>query len=171
MIVMSIKDKTSNNKSFNPKSIIYRAGSANVKSQKWSLEVPGKTYVWSSKMDRVSIIREGLPYESIETISKRANLPIKQVLHLMDLSQTTYNKKKRDKDLLSGRDSEIVLVLTELLDFGLDVFNFEKDKFQRWLKKPNISLGGATPESLFDSLTGIQEVRNSLNRLEYGNLA
>jgi uncharacterized protein (DUF2384 family) len=60
-----------------------------------------------------------------------------------------------------------VLVLTELLDFGYEVFNFEKDKFQRWLQKPNISLGGVTPESLFDSLTGIQEVSNSLNRLEY----
>jgi len=171
MIVMTIKDKTSNNKSFNPKRSLHRARSANVESQKWFLEVPGKTYVWSSKMDRVSIIREGLPYESIEIISRRANLPIKQVLHLMNLPQTTYNKKKRDKDLLSGRDSEIVLVLSELLDFGLVVFNSEKDKFQRWLKKPNISLGGATPESLFDSLTGIQEVRNSLNRLEYGNLA
>jgi uncharacterized protein (DUF2384 family) len=32
-------------------------------------------------------------------------------------------------------------------------------------------LGGNTPESLFDSLTGIQEVKNALNRLEYGNLA
>lgn len=71
----------------------------------------------------------------------------------------------------SGRDSEIVLVLTELLEFGTDVFNSETEKFQRWLQKPNISLGGATPISMFDSLTGIQEVRNFLNRLEYGNLA
>ena len=65
----------------------------------------------------------------------------------------------------------MILVLTELLDFGVEVFNNEVEKFQRWLKKPNIALGGATPESLFDSLTGIQEVRNCLNRLEYGNLA
>jgi putative toxin-antitoxin system antitoxin component (TIGR02293 family) len=98
-------------------------------------------------------------------------LPVKQVLHLFGVPQTTYNKKRRDNDLLSGRDSEIILVLTELLDLGIEVFNNEAEKFQRWLKKPNISLGGVTPESLFDSLTGIQEVRNSLNRLEYGNLA
>ncbi|WP_317130295.1 MbcA/ParS/Xre antitoxin family protein [Salegentibacter sp. 24] len=47
-------------------------------------------------------------------------------------------------------------------------------------KKKNFSVGyknlifhweGVTPISLFDSLTGIQEVRNALNRLEYGNLA
>jgi len=169
---MAVKYKKPGDTSFNPKKSILRAGSSKkVSSQIWTIKVPGKTYSWSSKMDRLSLIREGLSYESIEVLSNKSNLPIKQILHLLDLPQTTYNKKKRDKDLLSGRDTEIVLVLTELLDFGLDVFNSEKEKFQGWLQKPNISLGGVKPESLFDSLTGIQEVRNSLNRLEYGNLA
>ena len=122
-------------------------------------------------MERVGIIRKGLRYDAIEAIGPKANLSTKQVLHYLGLPQTTYNKKKRDKDLLSGRDSEVVLVLSELLDFGLVVFNNEKEKFQRWLKKPNRSLGHVTPESLFDSITGIQEVRNALNRIEYGNMA
>lgn len=168
---MSIKKSksTSITKSLDPKKSIHRA--RRHKSSEWSIVVAEYTYAWSTKMDRVGIIRNGLPYESIEVISKRTNLPIRQVLHLLGVAQTTYNKKKRDKDLLTGRDSEVVLVLTELLDFGLEVFNNEKEKFQRWLKKPNISLGSVSPESLFDSLTGIQEVRNSLNRLEYGNMA
>ncbi|HEV7349784.1 type II toxin-antitoxin system Xre/ParS family antitoxin [Telluribacter sp.] len=156
---------------YNPNGSIQRARATKPKSYKFCIKSTGSEIVWATRMDRVNIIRKGLPYESIEVISKRANLPIKQLLNLFGVPQTTYNKKKRDKDLLSGRDSEIVLVMTELLDFGVEVFNNEEEKFQRWLKKPNISLGGATPESLFDSLTGIQEVRNSLNRLEYGNLA
>ena len=159
----------SSHKAIDPKKSIYRA--RQTESPNWSIMVAEEEYAWTTKMDRVSIIRNGLPYESIEVISTRANLPVKQVLHLLGVAQTTYNKKKRDKDLLTGRDSEVILVLTELLDFGLEVFNNEKEKFQRWLKKPNISLGDVTPESLFDSLTGIQEVRNSLNRLEYGNMA
>lgn len=130
-----------------------------------------REYVWASRMDRIRIIRSGLPYESIDVISKRVNIPIKQALQIFGMPQTTYNKKKKDNDLLSGRDSEVVLVLTELLDFGLDVFNEEKEKFHRWLKKSNTSLGGVSPESLFDSITGIQEVRNNLNRLEFGNMA
>jgi len=163
--------KSSNiTKKFDPKKSIKRANQV-YKSPQWSIKVTEGEYVWANKMDRVSIIRRGLPYEAIEVISKRADLPVRQMLHLFSVPQTTYNKKKKDKDLLSGRDSEVVLVLIELLDFGLDVFNNEIEKFQRWLKKPNISLGGATPESLFDSLTGIQEVKNSLNRLEYGNMS
>lgn len=170
---MSIeKSKTGyRSKAIDPKKSIHRARSISTESPKWSIAVAEDKYGWTTKMERVDIIRKGLPYESIEVISVRANLPVKQVLQLLGVAQTTYNKKKKDKDLLTGRDSEVILMLTELLDFGLEVFNNEKEKFQRWLKKSNISLGGASPESLFDSLTGIQEVRNSLNRLEYGNMA
>lgn len=158
-------------KFLDPKKSIIRAAHIKSRPQKWVIKTSQSRFEWSSKMERVDIIRKGLPYESIEVISTRTNLPVKHFLALLSVPQTTYNKKKRENDLLNGRDSEIILVLTELLDFGIKVFNNEKEKLQRWLKKPNISLGGVTPESLFDSLTGIQEVKNSLNRLEYGNLA
>ena len=90
---------------------------------------------------------------------------------MLNIPQTTYNKKKKEHLLMSSRDSEIILLISELIDYGLDVFNHENEKFFKWLKKTNTSLGGYTPESLLDSVTGIQEVKNSLTRLEYGNLA
>lgn len=160
-----------NIKAFNPHRSIRRAQRTKANRQKWSITVAKGTFVWSTKMDRVNIIRNRLPFEAIEVISLRANLPVKRVLQLLDMPQTTYNKKRKAQELLSSRDSELILVLTELLDFGLAVFNDEEEKFYRWLKKPNISLGDVTPESLFDSLTGVQEVKNSLMRLEFGNMA
>lgn len=165
------KKETPNIKSFDPKGSIRRARSAKKKGAKWVISTSGGQVAWSNRFERVAIIRKGLPYESIEVIGLKANLPVKQVLHYLGVAQTTYNKKKRENDHLSGRDSEVVLVLSEVLDFGLEVFNNEEGKFQRWLRKPNMSLGGVAPESFFDSLTGIQEIRNALNRLEYGNMA
>lgn len=156
---------------FDTKKSVKRARATRKKRSGWVIKVPDGEYAWSNKIERVGIIRRGLPYESIEVISKRTDLPVRQVLTIFGVPQTTYNKKKRGKELLSGRDSEVVLLLTELLDFGSEVFNNESEKFQRWLKKPNVSLGGVKPESLFDSVTGIQEVKNALNRLEYGNMA
>jgi len=166
-----MKKDTLKTKVFNPKQSIKRAGIARRSAPKWSIESEGNEYVWTSKMERVSVIRQGIPYASIEVISKRINTPVKEVLQIFSLPQTTYNKKRRERSLLNGRDSETVLLLTELIDFGLEVFNQEENKFLRWLKKPNLSLGGTTPESLLDTTTGIQEVKNCLNRLEYGNLA
>ncbi len=158
-------------KSFNPKASIKRAEIVRAQRPKWAIVTSSGMVTWENRMERIAIIRKGLPYDAIEFIGEKANLPVKQLLHYLDLAQTTYNKKKREHDLLSERDSEVILFLSEALDFGLEVFNNEKDKFQRWLKKPNLSLGGVAPESLFDCITGIQEVHSALNRLEYGNMA
>ncbi|WP_010250296.1 type II RES/Xre toxin-antitoxin system antitoxin [Myroides injenensis] len=158
-------------KPFNTKKSVQRASQKELLRREWMIESEGKQYIWTSKMERVAIIREGIPYSSLEIISKKLNRPIKTVLSLVGMPQTTYNKKKNEKSLLDRRDSELVLLIIELVDFGLEVFNLEEDKFQRWLKKPNLSLGGNTPESMLDTLTGINEVKFALNRLEYGNLA
>ncbi len=153
------------------KKSIKRAKTHRKQRNRWVIEVPNGKYSWSNAIERVDIIRKRLPYESIEVISKKTGLPVRQVLTMLSLAQTTYNKKKRENELLSGSKSEAVLLLTELVDFGTDVFNNESLKFKRWLKKPNIALGGFKPVGLFDSITGIQEVKKALNRLEYGNMA
>jgi len=154
-----------------PEKSIKRAKNVRAKKKSWSLSVQNRNYTWETGMDRIEIIREKLPFESIETVSSKVDLPIKRLLELIGMPQTTYNKKLRERGLLSTHESELILMMAELIEFGNHVFNEEQEKFTRWLKKPNLSLGGKTPESLFDSLTGIMEVRYCLNRIEYGNLA
>lgn len=141
------------------------------RAESWVMELGGKRYAWATKMERVSLIREGLPYTALELVSRKAGLPVKQLLQLFQIPQTTYNKRLRDGSRLSARDSEMVLVLYEVLAYGQEVFNQEEDKFQRWIRRPNISLGATAPEALFDSLTGIQEVRKCLQRIDYGVMA
>lgn len=170
-IVVIMIQSTQRTKTFDTKKSIQNAFNKKLLVEKWSISSDGKLYVWTNKMERVSIIRQGIPYDSIEVISKRLNRPIKSVLTLVGLAQTTYNKKKSEHSLLDSRDSELILLITELLDFGLEVFNNEEEKFQRWLKKSNLALGGNSPESMLDTTTGINEVKFGLNRLEFGNLA
>lgn len=59
----------------------------------------------------------------------------------------------------------------EILKFGLEVFNKETDKFERWLKKENVSLGNVSPESLLETDGGLLRVKYCLLRIEYGNFA
>ncbi len=137
----------------------------------WVLDSDGKVYKWSNRMERVEVIRQGIPYHAIEGISERLKSPVKSVLAIVGIAQTTYNKKKSEHALLDSRESELIVLLTELIDYGIAVFNNEEGKFQRWLKKPNVSLGGHSPDSLLDTATGIDEVNNCLNRIEFGNFA
>jgi putative toxin-antitoxin system antitoxin component (TIGR02293 family) len=155
---------------FTKKSII-KAYAHDAEPLFWVLDSDGKVYKWSNRMERVQVIRQGVPYHSIEGISERLKSPVKSVLSIVGIPQTTYNKKKGEHSLLDSRESELIVLLTELIDYGILVFNKEEEKFQRWLKKPNLSLGGHSPESLLDTATGIGEVNYCLNRIEYGNFA
>lgn len=158
-------------KPFDTKKSVEKAFASKDKAATWQLTVEGKAYCWSNAMERLRIIRNGIPYGSLEVIGDRLNVSIKTILVIVGIPQTTYNLKKNKHALLNSRESELLVMIIELLDYGIEVFNKEEEKFQRWLKKPNLSLGQDTPESLLDTLTGIQEVHFCLNRLEYGNLA
>lgn len=158
-------------KPFDTKRSVQNASGKAIAIGNSTLVADDKVFNWSNRLERVGVIREGIPYGAIEVISKRLNNPVKSVLAIIGIPQTTYNKKKSEHLLLDSRDSELVLLINELIDFGLEVFNNEVEKFQRWLKKPNLTIGGNSPESLLDTVTGINEVRFSLNRIEFGNLA
>lgn len=132
---------------------------------------PANQYNWNDPLEKVNVVREGVGYGAIEYLGKRINRPVKFMLGILDLPQTTYNKKKSENALLSARDTELIISIHETIDLGLHVFNHESDKFLRWLQKPNPSLGGQTPESFLDTISGIIEIKNVLYRLEYGTLA
>ena len=160
-----------NTKNSVSKAVGEKANSRTRAQARWQIDTDGKTFAWTNKMERVGVIRQGIPYSSIEVISHRLNRPVKSVLSIVGMPQTTYNKKKSERSSLGRRDSELIVLITELIDYGNEVFNNEEDKFQRWLKKTNLSLGGNSPESLLDTTTGIDEVKFCLNRIEYGNMA
>ena len=121
--------------------------------------------------ERIGAIRQGHDYSAIELLSTKIDASVKELLPLFELAQTTYNKKKRGQERMGRRDTEMLVYLNELIDYGIEVFDNEQAKFQRWLRKPNLSLGGVTPFSLLDTITGMREVRGCLDRIEYGNLA
>lgn len=166
-----MKSTVEKTKHFDIKKSIQKGTEKKLHPSKHTFKSDGKVYEWTDKLERVDIIRKGIPYDSIEVISKKLDQPVKSTLALIGMPQTTYNKKKSSHSLLDSRDSELILMISELIDYGIKVFNDEKEKFQRWLKKTNISLGGNSPENLLDTITGIDEVRYCLDRLEYGNLA
>jgi putative toxin-antitoxin system antitoxin component (TIGR02293 family) len=160
-----------NTKPFNTQRSVRNAGSKQQIRKVYLLTADGQEYTWSNAMERLGIVRIGIPYNSIEVISNRINCSIKNVLDIVGIPQTTYNSKKSNHALLDVKNSELILLINELIDYGTEVFNNEFEKFQHWLKKKNNSLGGNTPESLLDTSSGIDEVRNCLNRIEYGNFA
>lgn len=128
-------------------------------------------YSWSNREEISTIALGGVPYEAVGTTSEKAGISIKEVLEIMELPQTTYNQKKRENMLMNRLQSELVLLIIDLLDYGGEVFNGEAEKLQNWLKTPNFYLGGESPLHLFRTKTGVDEVKDCLDRIEFGNFA
>jgi putative toxin-antitoxin system antitoxin component (TIGR02293 family) len=55
-----------------------------------------------------------------------------------------------------------------LLKYGMKVFNNETDKFSNWLLRPNKALADRKPNDLLETLEGRLEVKNILDKIEYG---
>lgn len=160
-----------NTKVFNTKRSIKNRTSELAKPNQSKLNADGKTYKWSIAIERVQLIRHGIPFQAIETLSIRLDRPLTHIISLIGIAQNKYSKKKNENELMDSRYNELVILIFELLDYGHSVFNKEDEKFQRWLKKNNVELGGKSPESFMDTVTGIEEVKYCLNRIEFGNFA
>ncbi len=156
---------------FNIKKSLEKSRTKKAPESLWNLTTGKKNYKWSNRLERVKVIRAGIPYEAIEVLSKKMNRPVKQILEILGQAQTTYNKKKTQEALLDSKDSEIVLRIVELVDYGIEVFDGESDKFFKWLDHPNISLGNEAPVHLLDTVSGITEVTHCLHRIEHGIFA
>jgi putative toxin-antitoxin system antitoxin component (TIGR02293 family) len=129
---------------------------------------PSQILSWTSESDLIALSRAGVSYEAIEELSRILKKPVKDILQLLGVPQTTYNKNKNAAAHLNLRTAEFILLLFKLVNFGKDVFNDEEDKFLRWLEKPSIALGGQSPFSLLDTYSGLKQVENELYNIEYG---
>lgn len=55
----------------------------------------------------------------------------------------------------------------EIYNYGLMVFNYEKEKFERWLSKKNGYLR-CSPKEKLETEEGKKEVKKLLDIIEYG---
>jgi uncharacterized protein (DUF2384 family) len=51
--------------------------------------------------------------------------------------------------------------------YGLTIFG-DTLTLREWLKTPSEALGNVTPLSIMDTLSGIQEIKKELGRIDYG---
>jgi putative toxin-antitoxin system antitoxin component (TIGR02293 family) len=89
---------------------------------------------------------------------------------ILDLSERTLQRYKKDKRAFDTLQSEKIVQVTLLIRYGREVFGDEK-KFNLWLNAENLSLGNVRPKELLDSSFGIDLLKDELTRIEHGILA
>lgn len=93
-----------------------------------------------------------------------------QMESILNTSYKTYSRYKKEKKKLSPEQSERILKLKALFNFGNIVFG-DREALSRWMNKPSFGLGNLVPNEAIKTSTGIDMVMNELTNIAYGNLA
>lgn len=110
--------------------------------------------------------RQGLAGSDTSRIAGQLGVSDKEMARLLNLSESTYYRRAK-AGRLDAATSERLLLLARLATYGAEVFQ-DKDKFNRWLRRPLRVLANESPLDLLDSPTGVQLIEDILGRIEYG---
>lgn len=118
----------------------------------------------------VRATRKGLPYKSLRRAQEIMSFTQQEWAKILHLSSRSIDRLKKEKKSLNPTQSEKLIEVTLLYDYGIEVFG-SIDKFSKWLNRPSIPLGGFEPKSLLDTNQGIVAVKQELSKIDYGVLA
>lgn len=122
-------------------------------------------YKWSS-YDKIDAIKNGISKEELEALKDQSGLDYEALAIVLNVTKATLHNKK-GKAKFDQYISERIFLLADIYSYGYEVFG-DREKFNRWMKKPNTALGGVTPVSLIDTLYGIEEIKHLIGRIAYG---
>ena len=111
-------------------------------------------------------VREGLPYAALGAVAKRLDIPVRELTAVLDLSERTLARRKRERRLRAG-ESDRLLRVARVAALAEEILG-DTAKAARWLRRPNPALGGKTPLRMLDTDLGASQVETVLHRVEHG---
>ena len=135
------------------------------------INIMGGQKAFTQKIDNflsfIEVTQQGIPISIAQTVQKKMKLSNKQFGEMLNLSESTFQRRVKNKSLLSPAESERVIDFSKIIAKGMDVFEDEND-FNTWLNSPILALGSKKPLDLLTSSIGREEVLNVLFRIEHG---
>ncbi len=128
-------------------------------------------------VQRIAIVRAGVPASIIELLSDMLLLPKQQLIEGLGLARATVNRQLKTDARLTAPASERVVGLARIMSnvqHSLAGSDAEAAGFLvgpwlgTWLVTPNPALGGLQPLSLFDTADGRTLVADLLGSMEAG---
>lgn len=120
--------------------------------------------------EMVSMLREGVPFPYLTTISNRINFTLEDWSSFLHLSERTIQRYKKDKKAFDTIYSEKIIQIDRLYKRGAEVFG-DEENFHTWMETKSIPLGSVKPKELLDTTYGINLVADELGRIEHGIFA
>lgn len=149
------------------------------KIAKAAITIDGLAAFNLSPVERIAMIRQGIPAAMITSLSIRMGLSKETLLTSLGLSRATISRKEKQGTVLSPNESERVLGVDALIgqaqkmvDESGDPTGFDAARWVgHWVTGPVPALGGETPASYLDTFEGQKLVANLLAMSQSGAYA
>ena len=137
--------------------------------------MPGSIFSYKSSDDKnvlaiIDLVRTGISFHEFENIVNNTPFSLAEWANYLQLSERTIQRNQKEKKPFQPIQSERIVELIMLYDYGVEVFG-DKQNFNIWLNAKSIALGGRTPKELLDTKFGVGMVKDELGRIEHGVLA
>jgi putative toxin-antitoxin system antitoxin component (TIGR02293 family) len=119
-----------------------------------------------SALDFYQVGESGISKWSVRNLAEVMGIPLTEMCDLLNISYKTL-ARKANEDLLDGWISSHSIEIAQTIARGLALFE-DKNKLNRWLRKPNRALRGKIPLELLKYPTGIRLVNQIMERIEEG---
>src|SRR5260370_1322854 len=117
-----------------------------------------------TQLDLMPHIQSGLPFASLERVSKYLEISTLVMVASLGLAKRTVARRAHEKRL-SPTESERLVRLTRVLAEAKHVLGSD-EKARRWVLKPSRALGGKIPLRLLVTDIGANAVFEELGRIE-----
>ena len=120
----------------------------------------------SEANDLLRAVRGGLPYASLEVLTRKLGLDAGAVGAVVGIPERTLARRKHERHL-SPVESDRLYRLAYITHVASAVLG-GVGAARNWLVQSNRSLGGVVPMSMLDTDIGCRQVEEALVRLNYG---
>jgi putative toxin-antitoxin system antitoxin component (TIGR02293 family) len=114
----------------------------------------------------VEKLRMGLHVGELDELQGNLDLPMERLAPMLGISKATLHRR-RIAGRLDPAESDRVVRFARLLGRAVEVLESEENA-RKWLKSPQVGLGGAVPLEYAETEVGAREVEDLLGRIDYG---
>ena len=113
------------------------------------------------------LIEQGIPVTSAEVFKRTIAVPDQVLAALLGISEKTLSRARAGHRRLDPVASDRLFRVARIGALAIEVLE-DEGRAVRWLKRPQIGLGGRTPLALLTTDVGRDQVEKLLLRIEHG---
>ncbi len=130
------------------------------------VEEPAAIYHITPKSSRVETLVKDFTYKDFKKILTKGPFTLGEWSDMLFMSERTLHRYAKDDGGFNGLQIERILLLEGLIDTGNELFG--QEGFKSWLQSKPFSLNGEVVKNKLNTHNGIQEVIDTLGRIQHG---